>query len=168
MPPHPNAVSGLLGRNKAGENGSLRMSGRDRDDVRQHPLKPGHLPFGAFGKHSLHIDADMHCALTRRTVRNLSLFDMTFPRSPVKPAANGLVPTPLGKKEVAARNPTSDASPKCSRDHDQVRGVVKIWVAAVVVAAAFGTNLCDRKLAIALSQRDSGNGPLSRKAHFGR
>jgi hypothetical protein len=35
--------------------------------------------------------------------RNLSLFAMTFPGSPVKPAANGLVPTPLGKKGCGAQ-----------------------------------------------------------------
>jgi hypothetical protein len=37
--------------------------------------------------------------------RNLSLFDMTFPGSPVKPAANALVPNTAGKERGCSAQP---------------------------------------------------------------
>jgi hypothetical protein len=52
------------GLHEAGENGSLRTSARDCDDIRQDSLKPGHLPFGVFGKYPLHINAEMNGALS--------------------------------------------------------------------------------------------------------
>ena len=68
VPPHPDALTRLLGRDEAGEDRLFRMGGGDRQDVRQDALKPRHLPFGAFGKHPLHIDAEMNRGLSGRAV----------------------------------------------------------------------------------------------------
>jgi hypothetical protein len=68
MPPHADAVSGLLGGDKAGKDGPLGVCGGYRDNVRQDALKPGHLQFRAFGKHPLHIDAKMNRAVAGRAV----------------------------------------------------------------------------------------------------
>jgi hypothetical protein len=47
MPPHPDAVARFCGRDEARKNGSLRMSGRDGNDIWQHARQPRHFPFGA-------------------------------------------------------------------------------------------------------------------------
>ena len=47
-------LTGLVGRDEAGEDRLFRVDGSDGQDIRQDAIKPGHLPFGALGKNSLY------------------------------------------------------------------------------------------------------------------
>jgi hypothetical protein len=68
MPPHADALAGLLRRDEPRKNGFLGSGCRDGNDVWQDARKPGHLPFCALAKHSLHINAKMNRAFARRAV----------------------------------------------------------------------------------------------------
>src|SRR5438046_569995 len=44
------------------------------ETIRQHAREPRHFPFGAFGKHPLHVDAEMNRGLSEYAVAQLIAF----------------------------------------------------------------------------------------------
>lgn len=114
MTPHADALTGTTRRDEAGEDRFLRMGGSDRQDVGQDPLQPRHSPLGAFGKHPLHVHAEMNRRLPGRAVAQLIILRHGYlPESQLQRRTVDMVP--VGRRAARVRNPASPAANERSR-----------------------------------------------------